>query len=50
MKEGKKGTPLFAFADSEIRPMLNYRRIVVRNPATGQDLCTYVLYFSSPCP
>jgi len=49
MKEGKKSAPLVAFADSEIRPMLNYRRIVVKNPATGQDLCTYVFYFPGLC-
>ena len=28
--------------------MLIPHRITVRNPATGQDLCTYALRFSSP--
>ena len=33
---------------TEVMHLLNPRRITVQNPATGQDLCTYALRFSSP--
>ena len=47
--KGEKSACFLVYGDTEIGRTLNPHRIIVQNPATGQDLCTYVpLRFSSP--
>ena len=46
--KGEKSMSFLSRVSVKIRRVLNIRRITVQNPATGQDLCTYALRFSSP--
>lgn len=44
--KGEKSASFPVFPGAEIKPMRNSCRIIVQNPATGQDLCTYALQLS----